>query len=189
LPTLKDVLHNAKWDVIRSILTEWYITSSDSFDTFEQVFECLLSLDPAKYKEDVEIVIEPCRVITCNGMEPYVEIELYGMYNGEKYMLEFCDWSDWLGFSVNKENLECMSAEKIVAACLVIMTTHGNTPAEVLAARETTERNLEEAVDMLIHTSLLKLNSITPDGDCEEDLEDDFDDYDDEEDDLPPWFR
>lgn len=184
MPILKDVLHNAKWDVVRAILTEWYITSSESFDEFQKVFEYLLSLEANKCHLGIEILIEPCRVISSNDMEPYVEVELYGMYNGEKHLLEFCDWSDWLGFPINEDNLECMSAEKIIASCLVIMTIHGTMPSEVLAAKETMETNLEEAVDVLSHTSLLKINCVDPD--VYEEIIDDYSDND-EEDELPPW--
>ena len=104
------------------------------------VYAQLHDIEPSEveYKDVLQVEIESFDDGDCliaHGVE-YVEGQEYPNHYG----LEYIPWSEWLGYTMEKETVDNLTPDEIYAGCLFEMTWCGFTEKKRNEARERLER-------------------------------------------------
>tara|TARA_B100001094_G_C18164242_1_gene791095 strand:- start:643 stop:1140 length:498 start_codon:yes stop_codon:yes gene_type:complete len=146
--TFQDLLRKVKYKPVFNIIhKEYYLESGYPNDqmmhidfSYSKVFDNLLCKDKIKSDSDFEINFE---MVEGEDDDPYINIYLHKLDDGERFGLDFVPWGEALSFNVN--NSLGMSEVEMTAHILWEMTFWGFTEETVNEQREITLKAIEES--------------------------------------------
>lgn len=116
-----ELLHQVTWNEVKNRLVALYPEQMHNLPGYEQVFTELLTLSPREGKSSTSILVR-----FFDDRYDVAGMNDSGNNEGSFIALDFCDWDEWLGFSVHEETLKLGPAD-IVAHCLHELTWNGFT--------------------------------------------------------------
>ena len=120
---LSDMVKSSEFEDVFASLLKFYPEQSSNKDGYKNVFCNIAQKTPSKHK-----LIDPFICISIINDDEYGE---YPSVSGIKlndstiYALDLCSWQEWISMFVDKETIDLLNTEDIVAACLYEMTFHG----------------------------------------------------------------
>lgn len=145
MKTFRDVLMETEWENVQERFVVLYPDEAKSIDGYRNVYHTLKELNAKSNEDDTTIVIN----FVPDEEKPYYGVS--GKVLGKEllYGLEFCDWTEWLGYYMGETDF---SNEDFVAHCLWEMTWWGFTQEDIKKQEdllnEATEDDYKEAVSL-----------------------------------------
>ena len=127
--TFRDILFQVKLDNVKRILIRDFNIGKENVEDYENVFYQLLYLSSSE-PNNIHININKqsdelgniCNEWGVTGIDSD---------STEKFSLELYNWSDWLNFMVDTENIHLLGKDFFIACCLKEMTIHGFKSEEI----------------------------------------------------------
>jgi hypothetical protein len=144
--TLYTLIREVKFEDVFKRICYYFEGQRDSKDGYKSAFNELMAKKRRKHNlSDLFIRVE---VINEDGSD-YLNIDGINIKNGKHYGIEFCNWEDWVSMFIQKETLDTLSKEDIVAGCLYEMTFFGFSEKRVQEENEKMQKSVEEAKKLI----------------------------------------
>ncbi|WP_053957611.1 DUF6557 family protein [Inediibacterium massiliense] len=112
--TLKYVIDCIEYEDLEKAIIELYPNIQESINNYYIIFDRLLTIIP-KQQDKIRIFIDvDDDTVFCEDIK-----------TGEKIIVKYCEWDEWLGFYINNRQLQQLGKEKYMAYCLIEMTSVG----------------------------------------------------------------
>lgn len=118
----RDLILQVRYEDIEKKLSKLYQIDKSLYKNYEKVFNQFIHISNFEVK-NICILVEE----TDNLFNPqFKDWQVIGqnIKTKELFEIEFSEWKDWLGFSVNTEQVNLVGKESFVAHCLYKMTNH-----------------------------------------------------------------
>ena len=140
--TLYQLIREIKFDDAFDRLCYYFPDQENSREEYESAFKELLNKKMRKTHNLNDLFI-------CVKKEEYdghEYLDTYGkmLRSNKRYGIEFCKWSDWVSMFIDRETLNSLSKEDIVAGCLFELTFDGFTESKVIEAKNKLFKTFEE---------------------------------------------
>lgn len=140
--TLYQLIREIKFDDAFDRLCYYFPDQENSKEGYENAFKELLNKKMHKMRNlnDLFICVEK------GEYDGHEFLDTYGkmLHSNKRYGIEFCKWSDWVSMFIDRETLNSLNKEDIVAGCLFELTFDGFTESKVIEAKNNLSKTFEE---------------------------------------------
>lgn len=123
--TFKELITKASFDGVINAILERYPDGYENVSSYKAVLSRLVQTEPS---DGINVAIS----IEVNEIDNE-RVRVFGIDTicNEKFGVEFFAWSDWLAFHIPKEILIEFGMDKLIAYCLLTMTSNGFSEDEI----------------------------------------------------------